>query len=142
MLSHSTRLTALRLARNTLGTAGVAALGCALQTNPALCSLTLAGNGAGAAAGLVLSRALASHPRLTALDLADNPLGELGALAVLRAAGRRGVLRDLTLRGCHLASASGTRSIDTFNPEAPNGDYQLNLAGAGLRALLRRLQYS
>lgn len=130
-LARSTRLTALSLTHNSLGTAGAAAVGSALAHNTSLRRLALAGNGAGPAAALMLGRAAAAHPYLTALDLSDNPIGETGALAVLRAAGRRGVLRDLDLRGCHMAAAvDARRNIDTFNPEAPNGDYRLNLEGA------------
>lgn len=131
-LAHSTRLTALSLSRTALGTSGAAAVGSALQHNAGLRRLDLAGNGAAAAAGLMLGRALARHPHLSSLDLSGNPLGATGGLAVLRAAVATGTVRDLALHRCHFAAGSGASCIDTFNPESPNGEYRLDLAGVDL----------
>ena len=77
--------TSLRLADNSIGDAGAAALAEAVKVSATLTTLHLGGNGIGADGAAALAEAVKVSASLTTLHLTDNSIGAAGAAALAEA---------------------------------------------------------
>merc|ERR1719174_3547923 len=91
-------VTALNLAKNSIGDYGMEVLAKMIQQTPSLCSLHLGGNMIGADGAADIAAAAALSPWLTVLDLGNNPIGAEGAEAVAQIVNAQ-MLTELDLRG-------------------------------------------
>ncbi|KAG1666816.1 hypothetical protein FOA52_011657 [Chlamydomonas sp. UWO 241] len=126
----------VHLAWTGIGDEGASHIASALVDNISVRLIDLSGNSLGVETCIVLGEVLQENERLDTILLRDNPIGHVGAKRLLRAMARRaegGALQIVDLLNCGL-TAPGAVSADagghavSFNPNEPDGDYELDLS--------------
>lgn len=131
----------LDLSWNAFGDAGAAYLGEAITHNKSLRQLELSHNNIRSQGAVVLAEGMRRNGTLMHLTMDGNAIGRSGARAFMRALGMDeiagGKRRKVGLKDCSI-QVSGGDGV-TFDPSAPAGDYELDLAEAFDRTVLTEL---